>query len=203
MSIRTRHSRAGFTLIELMIVVAILGILAAVAIPNYLRFQLRARSSEGKTNLAALRTAEEAHFAEHDAYLAAAVTPVVPPGTTKQSWPAVTPGCPSCFDSLAWAPEGDVLFQYEVVAAQAGGGGGGANVFTAAAAANTDGDGTSQIWGYVRALPGGAGGIPSTLVGGLANAPCPATGTWNTRAMANTLLDTVAPCDPNSGSSVF
>ena len=59
-----RRSQKGFTLIELMIVVAIIGILAAIAIPNFLRFQLRARSSEGKTSIAALRTAEESYQAE-------------------------------------------------------------------------------------------------------------------------------------------
>ncbi len=52
----TRRRRYGFTLIELMIVVAIIGILAAIAIPNFVRFQARARQSEANTNLKSLFT---------------------------------------------------------------------------------------------------------------------------------------------------
>jgi len=52
---QTRRNR-GFTLIELMIVVAIIGILAAIAIPNFIRFQARARQSEVHTNLKSLFT---------------------------------------------------------------------------------------------------------------------------------------------------
>ncbi|MDY7229081.1 prepilin-type N-terminal cleavage/methylation domain-containing protein [Hyalangium rubrum] len=51
-----RRQRHGFTLIELMIVVAIIGILAAIAIPNFVRFQARARQSEVNTNLKSLFT---------------------------------------------------------------------------------------------------------------------------------------------------
>ena len=62
------NNSKGFTLIELMIVVAIIGILAAIAIPNFLKYQCKARQSEAKANLGSLRVAQEAYFAENDIY---------------------------------------------------------------------------------------------------------------------------------------
>ncbi|MBF0243417.1 MAG: prepilin-type N-terminal cleavage/methylation domain-containing protein [Desulfamplus sp.] len=58
----------GFTLIELMIVVAIIGILAAIAIPNYISYQCKAKQTEAKHNLGAVRTSQEAYFASFDTY---------------------------------------------------------------------------------------------------------------------------------------
>ncbi|CAM4329755.1 prepilin-type N-terminal cleavage/methylation domain-containing protein [Corallococcus exiguus] len=66
---RLFRKKGGFTLIELMIVVAIIGILAAIAIPNFMRFQAKSKQSEAKTNLKALYTSQKAYFGEKDTYI--------------------------------------------------------------------------------------------------------------------------------------
>ena len=132
--------KGGFTLIELMIVVAIIGILAAIAIPNFLRFQLKAKSSEGKTNLAAIRTAEQSYYSEFGSYVSSAG--LAPANTTTSSKVAFTPATAPGFNTIGWQPEGQVYFSYGVGAAAPG------TAFFATAMANIDANATRQGWGY-------------------------------------------------------
>jgi type IV pilus assembly protein PilA len=60
--------QSGFTLVELMIVVAIVGILSAIAIPNYQKYQAKARQTEAKIALASIHTAEKAAAIESNSY---------------------------------------------------------------------------------------------------------------------------------------
>jgi len=65
---RVVQNRMGFTLIELMIVVAIIGILAAIAIPNFLKYQAKSKQSEARANLTSIYTNALTWYAEHDTY---------------------------------------------------------------------------------------------------------------------------------------
>mgnify|MGYP001129773516 CR=1 FL=1 len=51
-----------------MIVVAIIGILAAIAIPNFIRYQIKAKQTEASTSLKSIYTSEVSYFAETDSY---------------------------------------------------------------------------------------------------------------------------------------
>ena len=60
--------KKGFTLIELMIVVAIIGILAAIAIPNFVKFQAKGKQAEANSQLKAIFSAQKANFPTNQGY---------------------------------------------------------------------------------------------------------------------------------------
>ena len=64
----TRKRFHGFSLMEVMIVVVIIGILAALAYPNLEKYLKRARQTEAKTNLSAIYTAQKIYFSLHQSY---------------------------------------------------------------------------------------------------------------------------------------
>jgi type IV pilus assembly protein PilA len=65
---RQRRHVSGFTLIELMVVVVIIGILSAIAVPNFLKFQAKAKQSEARANLAGIFVAQTAYFSTNSTY---------------------------------------------------------------------------------------------------------------------------------------
>ena len=65
----TRKRFHGFSLMEVMIVVVIIGILAALAYPNLEKYLKRARQTEAKTNLSAIYTAQKIYFSLHQSYV--------------------------------------------------------------------------------------------------------------------------------------
>jgi len=66
-----RSGNSGFSLVELMIVVAIIGLLAALAVPRFQSFQAKARQSEAKNNLSHIYTLAQSYYGEHDDFRAA------------------------------------------------------------------------------------------------------------------------------------
>ena len=62
------RNKKGFTLIELMIVIAIIGILAAIAIPQFAKYRTKAYNSSALSDLKNVRTEVEAYYADHDNY---------------------------------------------------------------------------------------------------------------------------------------
>ena len=130
------RSSKGFTLIELMIVVAIIGILAAIAIPNFLQYQLKSKQSEAKVNLGAIKTSMIAFNAERGCFLGipatnlGIITPAVNVKTVPVMWPGTATYGPSpltpplcvgtgavftgVFPDIGFAASGNTYYQYAV-----------------------------------------------------------------------------------------
>jgi len=98
-----KRSSKGFTLIELMIVVAIIGILAAIAIPNFLRYQLRSKFAELKTNVEAIYKSEESLRQSERVLCPSAATGVY------AGWTGAVPAGTATAQKIVWQPSDFVL----------------------------------------------------------------------------------------------
>ena len=103
-----------------MITVAIIGILAAIALPRYEHFLLRAKRTELAMNLDAIRSNEVGYHAEWDVYTSCPLTPDDVPGRKAVSFPA-TIQTNLTWNQLGWTPDGKVFGQYGVDASDEAG----------------------------------------------------------------------------------
>lgn len=101
----------GFTLLELMVVIAIVGILAMVAFAKYTGFKYRAARAEAYHNLDAVRICEEAYQSEHQRYMLSNWNPSswTPDPLGTYAWDEN-----SGFKSIGFKPKGKKKYKYAV-----------------------------------------------------------------------------------------
>jgi prepilin-type N-terminal cleavage/methylation domain-containing protein len=168
---RKRIHRGGFTLIELIITVAIIGVLSATAITLFRAQQLRSKRTEAMTNVEAIAKMERGYYGENGIYPAASLAaPAGLPGQ-KQNWDALARGQ---FGPLGYEAEGTVWYVYEVssgaglCACPSGG------CFTATAYGNSDLDPNMAVISYFHGDD--AGTVCPTLILGIGPPIDPGTG---------------------------
>ena len=162
----------GFTLVELMVVVAIIGVLASVAIPSFANYQLTSKRSEAFANLASLAKAQKAYYAEFNDFVPVAAEPSFTLGAVPTTIKRDKAPLETAFATVGWVPDGDVFFDYDTATAadpltgtctctEA--------CFTSTAYADLDGDGNLSVMLFTH--PDALGGFCETGQGGNQSPP--------------------------------
>lgn len=121
---RRRHAHAGFTLVELAVVVTIVGVLAVIAVVAYRKFTMTSKVSEAQNVISAIRIAEEDYRTERGTYLDLSGAPWCPSdGKQKKvyAWSGVS-GCTDAtgpWNALPVHVDNGLLFGYKVTSAPA------------------------------------------------------------------------------------
>ncbi|HVW25800.1 MAG TPA: prepilin-type N-terminal cleavage/methylation domain-containing protein [Polyangiaceae bacterium] len=129
MTPRRRHSsERGFTLVEMMTVVVLVGVLATLAVYGVRKYILSAKSGEAVSMMTSIKTAEEAFKDETFVYLDVSTNfqpanwyPTATPGRTKVQWGGGTAALADKWRALGVHPAGPTYFSYAVVATPPGG----------------------------------------------------------------------------------
>lgn len=101
--------RKGFSIVELAIVLTIMGVIAAIAIPAYRDAQARSKRAEVPANVEGIKVAQSAHHQGAETYVACDRAPRTVPDKTAVDW-VPTDG----FTEIGWSPTGAVRGVYEV-----------------------------------------------------------------------------------------
>jgi type IV pilus assembly protein PilA len=156
-----RLRKKGFTLIELMVVVAIIGILAAIAIPAFMKYIKTSKTAEAKLHIRKLYDGEVAYFTEEKVtnvgsiltkyFVSAPQTPATVPGINKTQGDWSSPA----WTVLKFGADSPVLYSYLAVS----GGRGTSASFTARAVGDTDGDSVYSTFERVGSVNTGSGEV--------------------------------------------
>lgn len=174
----------------------IVGMLVAIAVPNFMTFGLLAKSGEARVQIEAIRAAEERWYREHGEYLPTTPLPPGSPGVQRTSFDTEAHTL-SGFERLGWPVEaGTQLYCRYAVAV---GSGDSADAYTIEAVCDLDGDGEPIAFGWVRPAAGSRIGVPGPF------GFCSVRGVLSRRGASDgqRLLDRYGPCDAMSAVSNF